>query len=121
MAATLYVMPVRSGRTDDFRALVSELMRSRRAEWAESHRRRGVTRQVVFLGNDGEGHDLAMVYSESPDPESAFTSIAASEHPFDRWLAGKMSELVEARIAVESLADTAPKPGIWRGWRRVRR
>jgi hypothetical protein len=121
VAATLYVMPVRPGRSDDFRAFVADLMRSRRVEWAESHRRRGVTRQVVFIGRDGGGRDLAMIYSESPDPESAFTSIAASDHPFDRWLAEKMSELLEARIAVESLADTAPKPGPWRGWRRLRR
>lgn len=120
MVATLYVMPVRAGRRDDFRVFVSELMTSRRVEWAESHHRRGVTRQVVFVGHD-DGRDLAMVYSESTDPEQAFTSIASSDHPFDRWLAERMSELVEARIAVESLADTAPKPGPWRGWRRFRR
>ena len=76
MVATLYVMPVKPGRSDDFRVFVSDLMRSRRVEWAESHRRRGVTRQVVFLGHDGAGRDLAMVYSESPEPESAFASIA---------------------------------------------
>ncbi len=120
MVATLYVMPVRSGRDEEFRGFVAELMTSRRGEWAESHRRRGVTRQVVFVGSDGR-RDLAMVYSESADPEQAFTSIASSSHPFDRWLAARMSELVEARIAVESLADTAPKPGPWRGWRRWRR
>ena len=119
MAASIYVMPIRPGRRDDFRALVGELMGPRRVEWAQSKRRRGVTRQVVFLGKDGD-RQLAMVYSEAHDPDRAFNAIAVSDDPFDRWLAGKMSELLEARIAVEVLADTAPKPGPWRGWRRLR-
>lgn len=120
MVASVYVMPIRSGRRDEFRAFVADLVGSRRGEWAESHRRRGVTRQVVFMGHDGS-RDLAIVYSESSDPERAFTSIATSDHPFDRWLAAEMALLVEDRIAVETLADTAPKPGPWRGWRRLRR
>ncbi len=119
MVASIYVMPVRPGRSDDFQAFVAELMGTRRVEWAQSQRRRGVKRQVVFLGKDGS-RNLAMVYSESNDPDGAFRAIAASEDPFDRWLAGKMSELLEARIAVDTLADTAPKPGPWRGWRRWR-
>jgi hypothetical protein len=120
MTASIYAMPIRPGKRDEFRALVTELMGARRIEWAESHRRRGVTRQAVFVAIL-DGRDVAMVFSESPDAEKAFTSIAASDHPFDRWLAGRMSELLEARIAVETLADTAPRPGPWRGWRRFRR
>lgn len=120
MTASIYVMPIRAGKRDEFRALVTELMGTRRIEWAESHRRRGVTRQSVFVGTL-EGRDMAMIFSESADSENAFTSIAASDHPFDRWLAGRMSDLLEARIAVDFLADTAPKPGPWRGWRRFRR
>ena len=120
MVAALYAWPIRSGRRDDFHAFVAELMGPRRVEWAESHHRRGVTRQVVFFGRDG-GRDLAMVYTESVDPERSLALIAASDHPFDHWLSGEIAELLEARIAVESLADTAPKPGPWRGWRRLRR
>jgi hypothetical protein len=120
VTASIYAMPIRVGKRDEFRALVTELMGPRRIEWAESHRRRGVTRQAVFIGSI-DGRDVAMIFSESPDPERAFTAIAASDHPFDRWLAQRMSELLEARIAVESLADTAPKPGPWRGWRRFGR
>ena len=120
MPATLYVMPIRPGRSADFRALVAEVMGPRRGEWAESHRRRGVTRQVMFLA-PVEGREVAMVFSESPDAEQAFGSIAGSDHPFDRWLAGRMAEIFEPRVAVDNLADTAPRPGPWRGWRRVGR
>ena len=119
MTASIYAMPIRAGKRDEFRAFVTEMMGARRIEWAESHRRRGVTRQAVFIGTL-DARDVAMIFSESPDAEAAFASIAASNHPFDRWLAGRMSELLEARIAVELLADTAPKPGPWRGWRRFR-
>jgi hypothetical protein len=119
VTASIYAMPIRPGKRDEFRALVTELMGARRIEWAESHRRRGVTRQALFVGTF-DGRDLAMIFSESPDAEKAFASIAGSDHPFDRWLAGRMSELLEARIAVESLADTAPRSGPWRGWRRFR-
>ena len=118
MVASIYVMPVRPGRSDDFQAFVAELMGTRRVEWAQSQRRRGVKRQVVFLGKDGSR--IWRWCIPSPTTRMAFRAIAASEDPFDRWLAGKMSELLEARIVVDTLADTAPKPGPWRGWRRWR-
>ena len=120
VTASIHAMPIRSGRSAEFGALVSELMGSRRIEWAESHRRRGVTRQAFFVGNL-DGRDFALIFSESGDSRQVLPAIAASDHPFDRWLAERMSELLDEPIAVESLADTAPKPGPWRGWRRFRR
>lgn len=120
MAATIIVLPVRPGRTEEVRAFVRELMGVRRTELAESHRRRGVTRQVWFLGHQA-GQDVVSVFTESSDPERAYGAVAASDHPFDRWLAGRLGELFEDRVMVESLADTAPRPGPWRGWRRLGR
>ena len=111
LVASIYVMPVRPGRSDDFQAFVSELMGTRRVEWAQSQRRLAEwKRQVVFLGKDGS-RNLAMVYSESNDPDGVFRAIAASEHPFDRWLAGKMSGIVRSTDRSRDPRDTAPKPG----------
>jgi hypothetical protein len=117
---TIYVMKIRPGRTADFEAFVAELMGPRRMEWAESHRRRGITRQVVCRAPLG-GSDFAMIFSESDDSERAYAAIGASDHPFDRWLADRITDLFEPRAAVDTLADTAPRPGPWRGWRRSRR
>ncbi len=120
MAPTIYVMKIRSGRGDDFRAFVAELMGSRRVEWAESHRRRGITRQVVCQAPVAGG-DYAMIYTESADSDKAYAAITASDDPFDRWLGGRIAELFEPRISVDTLADTGPKAGPWRGWRRLGR
>lgn len=118
MSAAIFIQPVRPGRHEEFRSLVADLMTSRRIEWAQSHRDRGITRQVVNLAADGDRW-LAVFYVEAADPVAAMTAGADGE--FGVWLHERLAELLEPTLAVESLADTAPKPGPWRGWRRVRR
>lgn len=117
MSAAIFIQPVRPGRAGEFRALVGELMTSRRIEWAQSHRDRGITRQVMTVATDGD-RTLAVSYVEAADPMAAMNPGSG---PFDAWLAGRLAELLEPTLAVEVLADTAPKPGPWRGWRRLRR
>ncbi len=120
MLPTIYVMKIRPGRAAEFDSFIRDLMGARRIEWAESHRRRGITRQVVCRAPVGGG-DYAMIFTESTDSDRAYAAITESDHPFDRWLAERIADLFEPRIAVETLADTAPRPGPWRGWRRPRR
>lgn len=120
MGASIFSLPIREGRSDDFRAFVDDLMHAKRIDWAQSQRRRGITRQVVGIAHH-DGQDLALIWVEGSDPERVLVELRASDDPFDKWLASQLAELTEERLPGETIADTAPKPGPWSGWRRIRR
>jgi len=115
VAATISVAPVSDGRLEDWRAFHAELSGPRRIEWAQSQRRRGVTRQVISLAADGDRH-LAVVYSEAADPARA-AALPDGDDPFDSWFSEQMSDLHDAPFATEVVFDSSPKPGPWKGWR----
>lgn len=117
MAAVLRLSPIAAGKVDRWKALHAELMGIRRIEWAQSQRRRGVSRQVVFLVEDGD-RLLAAVYTEAADPAAALEKLYGSNEPFDRWLVEQLESVLESPITTSTVVDTAPRPGLWRGWRR---
>ena len=115
MAATITIAPIIEGMVEDWRAFVGELRGPRRIEWAQSQRRRGITRQVVTLA-EGEAA-LAVVYTEAADIEEAAARLADSDDPFDSWYREQMASLHDDPYDTEVVFDSAPKPGPWRGWR----
>ena len=117
MAATITVRPIAAGKLGDWRAFHAELMGARRIEWAQSQRRRGITRQVVSLIEHGGAH-LAVVFSEGRDPAAAVRAIADSSEAFDVWMWGRIQDLHGEPLTAETTLDTAPRPGPWKGWRK---
>lgn len=115
MAATVTIAPIREGNLDAWHDFVAELKGGRRIEWAQSQRRRGVTRQVITLALGDSA--LAVVYSEAGDVEAAAVLLAASDDPFDTWYRSRIEELHETPIQAEVVFDSAPRPGPWRGRR----
>jgi hypothetical protein len=116
VAATITVRPIAAGKLGDWRAFHAELMGARRIEWAQSQRRRGITRQVVSLIEHGGAH-LAVVFSEGRDPAAAVRAIADSNEAFDMmW--EQLSDLHGEPPPAETTLDTAPRPGPWKGWRK---
>lgn len=116
MSAAIFIMPIRPGGEDDVRSLVRDLMTTRRVEWAQAQRRAGITRQVWSIA---PGRALAVTYVEAADPAASLEAMRRLEDDFGLWLTTRMDDLFEGTLAVETLADTAPRPGPWRGWRRV--
>ncbi len=116
MAAALSMTPIAEGKLDEWRELHAELMGPKRIEWAQSQRRRGVTRQVVSLAMDGD-RPLGVVFTEAADPEAALRDLHESSEPFDRWLVGRLADVLAEPLEVTLIVDTAPRPGPWRGWR----
>jgi len=117
VAAALSLTPIADGKLDEWRVLHAELMGPKRIEWAQSQRRRGVTRQVVSLVMDGD-RPLAALFTEAADPEGALRALHESTEPFDRWLVERLGAVLDAPMTVTPVVDTAPRPGPWRGWRR---
>jgi hypothetical protein len=119
VAAVISVVPIRPGKLDEWRALHADLMGPRRIEWAESQRRRGVTREVVSLVDDS-GRALAAIFTEAADPKEAARVLQSSTDAFDRWLVERLDALLEPPLPSSRVIDTAPRKGPWRGWGRWR-
>jgi hypothetical protein len=77
VSAVLTLYPIKAGKGDEWKALHAELMGPRRIEWAQSQRRRGVTRQVVSLVSEGE-RQIAAVFTEASDPGAALRGLRSS-------------------------------------------
>jgi hypothetical protein len=114
LAASIVVRPVSDGKLDEWREFHAALMGSRRIEWAQSQRRRGVSRQVVSLVEHGGVH-LAVVFTEGKDPVAALRALEESSDAFDVWLTERVRALHGDPLASESVLDTAPRPGPWKG------
>lgn len=115
LAAAVTLAPVRPEAVDEWHSFIAELKGSRRIDWAQSQRRRGITRQVISFAPGPP--PLAVIYTETVDAERAAELLTESADPFDEWLRSRLAELHDGRMNAEIVFDSAPKPGPWRGWR----
>jgi hypothetical protein len=76
--------PVLAGQSGAARTFMNQLDAERRAEYDQSERRIGITKEVWFLAALPSGDHL-VGYMESHDFQSAFGQFAASKQPFDAW------------------------------------
>ena len=118
MTASIVIAPVADGRLEEWRAFHAELTGPRRSEWAESQRRRGVTREVVFLWQGPQG-PCAVYLVEGSDAGTALDGLGGGG--FDAWYRERMSGLHSELDLPARLSDTRPPAGSWRGWPRRRR
>ena len=80
-----FTIPILPGKTEtDRREMRSCWNGERAAGFAESRREHGITREAVWI-QSGPAGDVAVVYLEAEDVQAAFTGLATSDEPFDRW------------------------------------
>ena len=115
MAATVTIVPIIAGETEEWRTFVAEVGGVRRIEWAQSQRRREITRQVVTVA-EGEPA-LAVVYFEAVGIDTATVQSTESDDLFDDWYRERMAERYDEFLQTEVVFDSAPQPGPWQGWR----
>lgn len=107
---SLHVAHIAPGGTEEWRALQAELAGARRIAWVQSQRRRGITREAVWL------HGSTAYYAvDGIDPDRAFADLDRAD-AFEGWLAEHLDRLHPDGIGLgERVFDSAPKPGAWRG------
>jgi hypothetical protein len=85
MQTVAFAVPLLSGRTDLNRVeLASCWLGARREAHRDAQRRAGIIREEVWTQTTPDG-DIAVVFLEADDLESALRDLETSDEPFDRW------------------------------------
>jgi hypothetical protein len=103
MDRTLFTLPLLAGKTEAARAFLRELEGERKAAYAASEERLGLTTEVWAV-QSLPGGDCFVVYFEGADIASAFRQFAASQDAFDRWFKDRVREAAGADL-------NTPPPG----------
>jgi hypothetical protein len=85
------VLPIQSGHADDARDFMRELEASRKAEYARSEERIGITKEVWFLAGVSGG-DALVAYMETNDFANALALFSQSQDGFDMWFKRRLAE-----------------------------
>ncbi len=83
------VLPIHQRKSDAARAFMHELETSRKAEYDESERRIGITKEVWYLAPLPSGDHL-VAYMESEDFSKALQMFVSSRDDFDLWFKGML-------------------------------
>lgn len=92
MEQVCFTMPVLAGKTAAARAFLQEVDGGRKAEFADSERRIGITKESWYLQQTAQG-DLLIVYLESSDAASSLQQFSNSQDAFDQWFKRNLAEV----------------------------
>jgi len=53
----------------------------------------GIAREVLYLEQVPDRTSLYILYQEGENVDKTFERLVASDHPFDQWLVGKLSDI----------------------------
>jgi hypothetical protein len=83
-------LPILPGKTPDAYAFMDELENQRKAEYAESEQRIGITKEAWFLARISSGDQL-VAYLESTNFGRASRLFSASQDEFDLWFKDRLA------------------------------
>lgn len=92
MDQVCFALPILPGKTEDARAFQQELDGPRKADYAASEQRIGITREYWFLQPSPQG-DLLLAYIESPDFDTALGQFVGSQDAFDQWFKQRLADV----------------------------
>ena len=88
-----FIAPLLPGKTETDRAAMVSCWRGERREAYEASRKRlGITREAVYIQPTPNG-DVAVVYWEADEIETALKGIGTSDDPFDAWFRDHLQEV----------------------------
>ena len=92
MDHSVLVFPILPGKTDAARAFQREIDTTRKADYARTERRLGVTREYWFIA-ELPGGDQFVLYFDSADVNQVMSDFVQSQVPFDLWLMEQAREV----------------------------
>jgi hypothetical protein len=88
-----FIAPLLPGKTEtDRSAMIACWQGERRDEYEASRRRLGISREAMFIQSTPIG-DVAVVYWEADDVETALKGMATSNDSFDCWFRDHVREV----------------------------
>jgi hypothetical protein len=91
MEYALFALPIQSGKSDTARAFLRELEGQRKADYAASEQRLGITKEVWALQQSPMG-ELFVIFFQSPNIGGAGGEFVASQDAFDQWFKGQVKD-----------------------------
>ena len=102
----LIVAPILPGKREAWHRMMREVTGPRYEEWADHHRRMGVSREVVWEQRL-PGMDLAIVAIDGVDPHDILDKMTASDNPFDIWF---RDTIISVTGYLEAAPEEVPPP-----------
>ena len=87
----LFALPIRAGQSDAARSFLQELEGPRKADYAASEHRLGITKEVWAIQQSPMG-DLFVVFFQSPDIPASVTQFVGSRDEFDLWFKRQVND-----------------------------
>jgi hypothetical protein len=91
------VLPLLQDKTEEARAFQRELDTERKAEYDQSERKIGITKEYWFIASVPSGDQL-VAYMESADFNRAIGMFSQSQEPFDLWFKQRLAEVTEVDL-----------------------
>jgi hypothetical protein len=91
MEYALFALPIQSGQLESGRSFLHQLETERKADYAASEQRLGITKEVWALQQTPMG-DLFVVFFQSPDMGGSISQFVGSQDGFDQWFKANVRE-----------------------------
>ncbi|MBS1863378.1 MAG: hypothetical protein JSS68_16900 [Actinobacteria bacterium] len=86
-------IPLAADKVDAWEAWADELAGPKQADFDEMNSRHGLEEHRAYLQPLPDGGYLVLVVAEGPGADGFLDAIAASDHDFDQWFIGNVSDL----------------------------
>ena len=103
MEYALFSLPIQSGKSAAARGFLEELEKQRKADYAASERRLGITKEVWAI-QAGPESDRFVVFFQSEGIAAAVRQFVGSKDEFDLWFKSQVKETTGVDLNV-------PPPG----------
>ena len=106
MTTTLFVMPLKKGKTDAYKAFLNECLSSKQEDYKDLLLRYDLNTVKIWI-NTVNGRDYAIfIHDMGKDAVRLLEGWAKSSHPFDQWFDRNLRDCYE----VENVAKMPASP-----------
>ena len=99
----LILAPIADGKMETWKQWATDLEQSKAEEFKDLNSRYGLTRHSAWLAETPAGPVVAALH-EGPGSDDFMSKLATSDHDFDVWFRGRISE-------IHNINFNAPLPG----------
>jgi uncharacterized protein DUF6176 len=85
MPTVLFVMPLKKGKTENYKAFLNECLGARRNEYEDLLRRYGLNIVKIWIHTLNDRNYAMFIHEMDEDAAKRLEGWSSSTHPFDQW------------------------------------